>query len=79
MLVLMLSLLMVSVVDAIGTRTNSVGSTVLAGAATSLIAAAAAATTVTVAAAAAAVVSTPISNSNKTRTLSTAHRKVGKY
>ena len=70
---------MVSVVDAIGTRTNSVGSTGAAGPATSLIVAAAAATAVTVAAAAAAVVSTPTSNSNKTRTLSTKHKKAGKY
>ena len=77
--VLMLSMLMVSVVDAIGTRSNSVGSTVAAGAATSLIVGAAAATAVTVAASAAAVVFTPISNSNKTRTLSAEEEKTGKY
>ena len=77
--VIMLSMLMVSVVDAIGTRTKSVGSTGAAGPATSLIVAAAAATAVTVAAAAAVVVSTTTSNSNKTRTLSTKQKKAGKY
>jgi len=75
--VLLFSMLMVSVVGAIGTRSNSDGSIVSAGAATSLIVAVAAATAVTVVVSAAAVVSTPISNSNKTRTLSTTHTKAG--